>query len=698
MSLILHLTCSGIDINRILPAKSYVAIVSEAGHFKVSLDKSIQDVPIYFAGNGTSAIIQLRALADALDATVIKTPDGFLITQRKTDTAKILDRRQRMRSGWINAYIKSAEDFRKRKFALGTKSDSLLTAALDRAKAMSAPRSGIDKPALGILHPGLLTPAMPYTFSLIDRMGSGTIASLPSGTRTIYEDSPAKGAYDLPNHADLDAKYASDCSSFALGNLTAQQQSALRSSGIDPQQFAQSAVKPIFKTRITIQSSVDSLIVRSEAFDQSGTRLFFLNCTITPKGEVVTDERIQERHSLVPQTEQVLLSSETTDALRSISTMDCHQSDWLLHPDRQEPLNLFVRDAIRGMASHWNKCFAMAVSDGLWDIARAAVSGQRLNLSVMQDLIDSHLPYERLETQDSIVLRPVDSLYEAQAFTPRTTLAALARNLASNLDIRAIATALKDLPSANSWLANFWLLASQSTRDQRLWFDASIRFFRFIGSIDDSGWQTLERRGQVSLRELEMETQFIELLSQDSSLRVQSHSTIPDALRLSLEAVPKEAVGNVEIQLQINKKRQSKIFTTGSKPPGGWDEFPGYGAYLCIPGTVDVTPSGDFVYTTSREVAEARISKYSFLFGTGTDYLFTFQLGEGSWLEQSISGGTRQDGNPVRYSQLSKDEQDKAWEDGRNEAIRRVKEHPPANLNELLGAQKGKNGKIPPDP
>ncbi len=671
--------------HQVLSAGTEAALLSVGRVRPVVVDKRIRQDLVYISPNGASIETQISALTCALDASQLETESGTMIIRTKADQLRIRQRRSDARLAWIEKYLKDVNTYRKRALTGRSIGEALVNSVGERTRLISAIQAGKASPeSLGLLYSGLIQQSEPFAEKLIRRIGLRKIADLPiDSAATVWEDQPAYKTKPLPDHQDLDSEYLDQRAKLSLPTLTSEQRQQFVSAGISPEMLSSNALEPIAKTRLSVFSFVSSISINVESFDRNGQRLFDIRLSPCPSGEVFSDKAISASHPAYRSKLSSPIRSESLAAAAYPRNTSDLAPDWLLHPDRSEPLNLFVRDAVEALArDQTTGCFAIWVSDGLWNLVKPCIVGNSVNLDALRANLNSQEPYEIVTIPSGVAMRPVDAEVAEQCQVSRKVLANFAQEMHRQPDVRLIAKLYRDIDSTQAWLAPQWVFGIQNTGERPLGFDAAKDFYRLVGSISDVNWSELIRRGRMTLGQLGITDAFYDYILSDGFSGLQSTTPLPEVLKFAPDVTPAGVRDDSVIELKVTVKRQVKVYTIGTPLPKSWDDFRSLGEFLCEPARIVKQEDGTYIYATPRDDVERRIDPKLFQLGTGTDFNITIYLDPRIEVTQSIHGGDAPEGIPFRFRDLSQAERDTAWINGQKEAIQQRIDNSAVNLHD----------------
>ncbi len=657
---------------RVLNACDQALVISSQGSKQVVVAEPLKYQLVFLDPKGSSENAQVAALATALNASAIELGNITSIVQTSNDLRRIRGAHSSTRAKWISNTLESIGAYRTKALAGRSVSESFVQDVERVANAQEEFRAGrLSADRLGNFGSIYLLPSEAFAERLLKRIGIDKIASQPTGSVSIWEDFPVAGTDPLPSHEDLDSGYFLERSRVKMPEFSVQFAGIVAALGYGDELNSESSDSRLAKTRVRVAHTTNAVIISVEAFDDKGQRVLRVNFTSSPTGVVLSDKAILSRFVNRDVSDDAPLRQESAAAAAYERTGNAKLPQWLLQPDRYEPLDLFVRDAIVGLQRREpsKKCFAACVSDGLWRTALPCIDGTRINVAALKAELEAWLPYERVETASAVVFRPEDSEGDLMQRSSRKALAQFAKSMLRSPDFRNVAALFHNSGPVQRSLDSTWIRLVQSPREVPLGIDASRQFFWLLGALSDDAWSSLVLRGSDTIGRLGIESSVSTYVRTDSSIQLVSRFPLPDVFKFAPENIPNGVTGECLIEVLSKPQRLVKIFTSGKQIPDGWDAFRGFGALLCPAELVRKKEDGSLFFTLSRTEAEKRLENIQILLASRTSYEVRIHLTPDKIISQIVHGTIAPEEAAIRYMDLTAAQKDEAWESGRRAAF-----------------------------
>lgn len=483
------LLISAFGVPRVLSVGTEAALLSEGRPKPVVVAKGLKDQLIFIDPKQSAVERQIAALAIALHASVVEGARATYIERTEMNLKQLRERRTRLRAKWIADRLDGIASFRKEALSGHTVAEAFLKDVDKRNKDLNDLRSGKIGPEKVGNYAGIyLLPSQIFVEKLLRRIGLSRIASFETGQMVTFEDDPVAGTLALSNHDDLTSEYLAHQAEVLMPELSATDRSKILALGYDKvASLDPNATRPA-KIRVRILPETSQIILQTEAFDSEGARLFASNISASASGSVLSDQAILNQFPARNSVFSLPLRQESVTAVNYLRRRVPEPLPaWVLHPDRSEPLDLFVRDGVAAMGRQQpaGKCFAMCVSDSLWRRVLPCISDNRINLDGLKAELKSWLPYEQVEKADAVVMRPEDPEGDESVRTNRKALAWFALAMNRQPDPRNAAHLFHDSARSIGALDSTWLQLVQAPHGTVLGGDASPKFNRLLGGIAD---------------------------------------------------------------------------------------------------------------------------------------------------------------------------------------------------------------------
>jgi len=643
----------------------------------VLVSKELRNQLVFLFPNGSETEVQLKGLACSLHASLIERPDGTWIERTKNDLEALHRNRANSREQWISKELEAVVAFRRKALSVSSLDAAFSTELEHKVKAQrDFDARKISAEQLGQFSSFNLLPSSRFAEQLLRRIGLHKLAALPSSHPVTFEDLPPPGIEPLPNHEDL------------LQSLLREQEAAppLATSTEDQRYMATLGYArlgldpfsdPPSKFRVRVRPNETDILFHIEGFSSSGHRVLEVNLTASERPFAWHESAIIARH---PDESSTFTSirSESLAALSFIRQREGAKPDWLLHPDKVEPLDLFVRDALTGLASKLSnrRCFACSVSDRLWREVPRLINKDKINIDILEEFFRIRLPYEQVAGSEFIALRPIDPEADEAARSDRNSLSEFVRAMTAQPDWRLVSKLFAASSPTVGSLSSAWVLYSQNPHDRVLGFDISVELNRLLGAIPDEVWARFLQVGKMSAGQLRVVNELNEFIQADYGIHVTSDVALPDAFAFAPENLLTAPNENSVIEIKAVNSRLRKFFEKTQRAPDGWDPFNGFAQYICPADFVRKQEDGSYRVEITREEAEHRISEYLFQLGRSVDFVIRIPLSKRAGIEATIHGMALSDGQPFAYSELTEEDRSRAWEEGKAFAIKWTQDHP----------------------
>ena len=642
-------------------------LTSLAREAKVTLDlpRSLGEHRVYLVRGDDSAQAAIRLVAKAIGASVAQSGTRIEIRRTAADERAIESRRRLQRTRWLEASLQRVAAHRKAS-ALGR--DPVAAALEARSQDLAA--WGEVMKGRRAFFPATsaedLLPASGLLRGMVQRIGIETIAGLPYARASVFEDRPVATAVPLPEHDDLSAAYLSDAEGFvAFDPDKAMPPNALGQSSLpfnrppkDPSRLA--------RLRVWCQWAENVGSVYLEAFDASGRRLDRSYLGASPSGTQLTAANLLRMRKDPAEARWKALSPEALDALRaSASGPPQPPPAWFRDPVADEPLDLFVDEAVAGLtASPDHRAVAMDVDDGLWAHVRECVKDGRVDLDLLGKTLAEWLPYERLADADGTAWRLVDPEISERRRADRAALGRFARAVAASRDVepRAVSRLFHDASPEEGTLVDAWLgVAGRVGRLPATSLDPETQ--RFLGAIPEDAWTRLLAGETLSVGALGIGNDLLRLfLTSAPWVERADGGPVPDLFRYPTELYPEGDLGPTTLAVGSVEANVLRFWSVGQPEPPIWTRSATMNRLLALSEISFVRQEGKIVCLTSREEYEKELDEYVFRNGVQTWRRLTLGLPQG--YREVIGLSTRVEPDPATfaYRDLPQAVRDANWE------------------------------------
>lgn len=498
----------------------------------------------------------LALVSLAVHGSVRATPNGLILERSPKDLANLREAERKERAGWIQERLASVAEYRKKASLGGGGFAQVLTRELSGKEAAVQKFSSHTGPRPATFFPTLLLPSEQMLEGLIRRIGIDELASIQPGRTEVYESFPVDEARLLPGCDDLVDQYVEATGQFEGLTLPLDASDAIQKLNYGPY-FSQLGkhVKRPERLRLRIAVSRTDQVIELEGFDLDQRRVLLAHfVTLGPvQGVPYTSLAFDDLRSVDAQWSPISkpAQAEIDRDLKRNTLAGGPVPDWLVHPERSEPLNAFVYDCLKAFASRTpNKCTIVDVDDFFWLFSRLCCSEGRLCTTAFQDELNGIEDYERVEDATSIVLRPrtPESVEGAQA--DRNVLGRHLRDLIAQKGdrLRTLSLLFHDTSGERSVLAEAFARDAMrigSTSPDNFLGDMT---YRFLGGICDDVWSDVMAGRTVTVSQANATNDMRDLLVSEI-LPATGEEPVSDLKHHPIELYSKALVGDTLVSV-----------------------------------------------------------------------------------------------------------------------------------------------------
>lgn len=613
----------------------------------------------------------LALVATAVHGSVRATPNGLTLERSSKDLAALRDAEHRERVDWILARLQDVAAYRKKASAAGGGLPQVVTRELNGRQTAMQNFSSHGGPRPATLFPQQLLPSELLLEALIRRIGADELASIPPGRIVIYEDSPVDQAAPLPPDGDLIDQYLEASMPLDGISLTQDASAAIQRLRYAPffSQVGKQTKRPE-RLRLRVTSARTNLLLQLEGFDGEEKRVLLADFVTQGrmKGRPYTNIASEDKAkgdalwSPISKATQVEIDRD----LRSQISVGSPAPDWLVHPERTEPLNLFVCDCLGAFAAQTpEKCMVVDVDDFFWDFTRVCCSGERLCTTAFQDELGEMEDYERVEDATSIVLRPRTPEAVEATQADRKVLGRGIRDLiARNGDrLRTLSLLFHDASADRSpfaeRLARDAMQIAPTSSDELL----GDRTYRLLGAISENAWGDLMAGRLATAAQDGVTDEMRDLLVSDTRAAF-GDQVVTDLKHHPIELYHEVPVGATQLSV---KPREASVFRWQSpgKPMGPWQ--PVGRLMVLAPAAVRRLGNGHFILEGTQDSFEQGLARgMLFQMASETQRIITIHLPEGRQME-IVGSAEPHDATPLGpYRDLPQTVRDKVYQDAKD--------------------------------
>ena len=561
----------GLFSPRIQTVSETIEQISVRSQKQIKVSAELAKLRIYVDFKDRSPDQSLRILAGAISASVKSTADGLFLSRSLDDHLGMTEHVGKVRETWIDARIKSIEEFRVQRLH----GDNVLEAfkkATDGATNDPNSETPILRDANGGTHSTVeFLPAEKLLIDLVNRIGVRTMARLPTFRTSVFEDAPHGSAKSLPSHGDLDAVYRN-----SVGRQLPRRNEILDIIPEDRGERLPYILNNKVASKLRLEQFCDgtTISIKLEGFDAAGQRVLsaFMGCganrsLVAPSAHAI---RASEIHG----SDWIDLSKDAQNALTWPRENRSQVPEWFIHPEKVEPLNFHVREAIEGLRKTESDSapFVFIVSDSLWTTLKGCVRDGRMNVAGIISTIQDWSPYERIETANGVVWRPIDLSLAESFVADRAELGKYSREVIRQrrIDMRT-ASKMVSRAARNAYaLPGEWNHLAQVLFPEVRSPGTTLEFGQLIGAIDDSHWAQLQQGKSFTVAELGIDPFVRKVLEDDPNSKTISDFTHPDIMDYPNETLSGQSLGKLTVRGFASSISPWRQWSDEGPEPDGW--------------------------------------------------------------------------------------------------------------------------------
>ena len=512
---------------------------------KVNVDPKLRNVRVYFVRRDVGSVEALEILGKCVVATIFRGNSGYEIMRTPDDNKKIQDHVRSIRSEWIRRQISSIQKYQANVFRNGIDTSLVANELRNSASAAIDAMNGKSIDTRTSFASQLL-PGQDLIIGLVERIGVEKFAALPTAKKAVFEDNPSGGATALPPHHDLDEIYSAHLSTFRKKPLDQSARQAITNLFEDEEFLPLVSNRGVSsKLRLSVSTESTTVRIRLDGFTSKGIRTFTsaLACgaqlrQFTPAAYVLMNSKVPSRHLAE-------LSNSSLSALRWLKSPQFSVPEWLITPQKDEPLNLFVRDAITGLAAKQmtSRPFAFMVSDSLFQNVQGCVIDGKIDIDAFQKTISDWDPFEAIDDKQCQIWRPIDVEGVESRNADRSALGryAVQATRAKRLDYRMNGELYAKASRNPHGLPIVWhdlfarVLHSSQVHEPRISISA------LIGAMSPTQWRELIAGKSFTAQQLRVSEEVRHVLFDDTVSKTESE--FPHS---ELESYPNEVMQNLD--------------------------------------------------------------------------------------------------------------------------------------------------------
>ena len=318
-------------------AGEVVRELAESTHQPVEIANSLRRHLILFDRGGSTPEQALAALARSLAASLQLGPKGYGIERTTKDEAALVSKTAADRLKWLTASLDENERFRKERRTGKGLQDSL-EREIERADIGSDAGSKLS----------LLLPAPTFLEKLVRRIGLPKIAALRAGSVTVFEDSKLPSSLPLPQWRDLANDYRDQQRGLDGDRLREAWSRQIEDPRVTNPLSVVADSEPSFdRLRVEVRALPSGVGVQLEAYDGRGRRTLSSYLNASEEGRFVQPAEMLKAEREAKGKIEVALSVESNRAFHFLDGEPVEPwPNWFLAPDRSEPLDALVQEAL----------------------------------------------------------------------------------------------------------------------------------------------------------------------------------------------------------------------------------------------------------------------------------------------------------------------------------------------------------------
>jgi len=632
----------------------------------IKVSKPLQQELVFIHPAGELPRNLVRDLAYAVHATVREQSGKLEIVRTNKDLNSIQQTRESIANRWIEQALTRISKFRK-VARQGKTADEAYYAALAIQKEqvnefVQGKRKSVDQ-----LFPEYVLPSEDLLEKIVKRIGPRTFAQIPTGSSRVFQVSAIGDAIELPNCQDLIETFVQEMSTFASRSPTPQNK-FLSHSFRGSETVAQwGKCQYTAKLRLRVYAEESSISFWLDGFDVQGNKVFGASCGVGPQYEFVDTTDSWAQFDTSPKSNHVRLEEASLKALTFLA-QGTQQAlpPWFLNPEKNEPLNLFVKDALTSLVSTCpNKPVIVSVQDTLWSTFRRPLSQPTPSLRSILDAIKNWSQYECCQVGQATILRSLDPRFSEESHADRKNLGRFARTLSTSTapTLPQGAAFLYETSQLCSSLATDWLTYGQLSIGVEPILSASsygAPLLWVMGSIPSGQWQALLAGRELTTSELGIRNQLKTLLSKWMPIELFGPPEVADWRKFANEIVPGDFPAESTVQITNSSSRLIKTWKGPNEPNWGIPEAElgtqfTWNHFKIKTDTSPPTLAGD------QGEFEKQLSNQKFRYCDRPVYQVRITLVDGVELRDTIRAGMVNDERVLSYSDLSKDLRDQIW-------------------------------------
>jgi len=644
-------------------------------HRRVDSSAKLNREVLFVESRNESPEVELRAVAEALHASVINEAHGTTIRRTSGDLKKLREQRRAERGRWITRRLEVLSKFRTSNEKLMDGASLLRLAASEAKEVQDAWKYKNRDHKNFQLTPAQLLPAEALLEGILAKIGVKDLADIPSGQSRIWENHPASSiAHELGDCTDLLSEFNRKQETLAQTPISGNDSGNFQTLNMEVEPWRQGQAG-VLRVRLCITATSNRIYVRLEGSDRSGHVVVRSRFNAGPTDEVLNPSEISVRLKKASLSAPRPLSQDELKVNCLLPpTGNGSLPNWATHPNDDEPLSYLAAKAVGGIAEDDLKgCFVADVPDDFEWMAKLSVNRDTLDVRAFQALVLQTEPFELLHGSDSVVWRPIDAEEVEGARADRRALARFMKTAAPGkmVDTYESCRLYHASTETSASLAGVWRALWQE-RIQHPWQadDSNFPNVMFaLGSISDSGWQTLLGGHSLTADELGIRNELLHLVEADLPTVAIEDPSVPEIGRHPADLFDQADVGSVKLTIKQAELPISMDWES-DKQPHQWK--PMNLAIMSYVGKVraEYDPKSDIaIITSDRKTYDASLAHCHYQFATLETGILTIEFPHKATYRMQLAAATT-DVSPIKsFSEIDPDLQDQMWQLAQQRAI-----------------------------
>ena len=658
-----------------------VASLAREAKAEVEVPKILAEHRIFLDRRGVSPLVALRCVARTTGASLFPTSKGYRLERTDADLRAIREHRMRLRVRWFEERLASVVAFRRANLASAKREDAFLKALRRDVATFEAIGKGLS-PSFPANDAATLLPSQILLEGLVRRLGVATLAAIPSDRTVVFEDAPVPGARHLPPHEDLTRTYLADTRTLLAGPLV---QSIQEDEELAPSAFRFARIpdetRGTSRLRLRCYANENAVWMTLEAFDSAGKQVDRAFLMASPSGTRLPSSAFMWKANRNAEARWLDLSPAARTALEVTNAPLATLPAWFLDPVENEPLDLFVNEAVAGfLADERGACVAMDVPDDLWVDVKGCVVKGRLSLDALRADLAEWSPYERVADADGVAWRLIDPESAEAHRADRAVLRRFARAVVPGRtpEFRATCHLFHDASREEAQLPDTWVAVARRTVTPTPVGALPSRTYALLGAIPDAAWADLMAGSVLSAEQLGIAADLRRFFEPEPGPLVMGDGTrsVSDLDRYPLELFSDGNVGTSSFAVTSGPEPVIRIWSPTKPEPDYWTSPDALAGSFRLPPFLFRFQGGQWVCRISREKYEQGLDGLAFRRGSRQATRFRIGLPKGVSIPIELPGTVIPEPAALRYHDLPQEVRDANWTKAIRDGVAEAQAHP----------------------